>query len=195
MMRVARPDRADPCSSPGTTFQRGIATQLVPSCFRCCDVCDEAGVGNPNWVVLPDGHFDRTGWIKGWIVNQLSTRAAVTCVEQPALDRRRAGGWWADAFRTGAAFVSGSKLWSLQWSRSVNETLLTAQRYAEEALAPLITWGIASSVKVEARYVSKSVMTLTVTVTGPSLEAAATLQGQALPDYTWLWRADAEATR
>lgn len=192
MKRVAASMRnVDPCAKPNSFFRSGIATQLINSCVTCCDV---GRTGTPNWNVGRDKTLDTTEWVRGWVLNQLSTRAQVTCEEEIGIRDRRRGGWWADSHRE-TTFATGSKLWSLKWSQTVNATLETAKRYAEEALSYLVTWGIADSVTVSASYVNKVVLKLNVIVVGPSFKVATTLQGQALPDYTWLWRAENAAGR
>lgn len=191
MRKVASTLRADPCGKPSSLFRPGISTQLISSCVTCCDI---GRTGSPNWNVGRDKTLDTTEWVKGWILNQLSTRAEVTCEEEEAISSRKRGGWWADSFRD-VTFKTGSKLWSLQWSQTINATLETAKRYAEEALSYLVAWGIADSVTVSASYVNKVVLKLNVTVVGPSFKAVTTLQGQALPDYTWLWREEGSVAR
>ena len=48
-------------------------------------------------------------------------------------------------------------------------------------------WGIASRIGISATYVSRQVMQLAISVTGPGTSAAA-VQGTAMPDSGWLWR-------
>ncbi len=61
-------------------------------------------------------------------------------------DRR---GWWADAFPTIAGDHFGSRLWLLRRSKQLQESLIVAREYAEEALAWLVEDGAASKVEVE----------------------------------------------
>lgn len=190
MRQIARNLRTGQCApaSPNL-FRSGIATQLIAGCSTYCDVGQTA---TPGWRIVPGRTLDTRDWIKGWIVNQLSTRAVVECDETPL--QIKTGGWWADAFRGSVVFVSGSKLWSLQWSKSITETLIMAQRYAEDALHYLVSWKIAESVTVDVAYVSKNVLTLAVTVKGPNVDTTVTLAGQQLPDFGWLWQ-DVSARR
>lgn len=183
MRQIARQLRSNPCGQANPVlFRSGIATQLTPSCTTYCDI---GQTGTPGWRVNRRS-LDTNNWIRGWVLNQLSSRAVVNC-EDTALGIR-AGGWWADAFRGSFEFRSGSKLWSLQWSKTVNETLQMAQRYAEDALAYLVTWGVADSIKVDVAYVSRNVLTLAVTVKGPNVDVSTSLTGQQLPDFGWLWK-------
>jgi len=89
-------------------------------------------------MVSTAGSLDRSEWLKGWIISQLTTRGEVSCDEHPL--KIRVGGWWADSFRSPATFKSGSKLWALQWSYVTNEALIAARQYAAQALAPLMQW-------------------------------------------------------
>lgn len=77
-----------------------------------------------------------------------------------------------------------------QVSRSdvTNDALIMAKQYATQALNPLMAWGIASRIRIEASYVSAKVMRLAITVTGPGTSAAAAVQGTAMPDSGWLWQ-------
>lgn len=184
MRQIAQQARRGCAVASPTLFRGGIATQLVPGCSTV--FCDVGQTGTPAWRVTPGRTLDRRDWIKGWIINQLSTRGAASCEETGI--GVKGGGWWADAFRGPVTFVSGSKLWTLQWQKSVTETLMIAQRYAEDALAYLVSWRIADSVTVDVAYVSKNVLTLTVTVKGPNADMTVPLTGQQLPDFSWLWQ-------
>ena len=115
-----------PISQP---FRPGISTRSSPRCDG--EICNLFSCGGGNWRVTNSGTLDRTRWIEGWIITQLTTRGEIDCDQHPL--GKRDGGWWADAFRTDR-FRSGSKLWALQWARDLNQTLLTAKEYAYEAL-------------------------------------------------------------
>jgi len=56
------------------------------------------------------GQLDRSRWLEGWIIAQLTTREEVSCEEHPL--KKRAGGWWTPS-ATRPAFRTGSKLWAL----------------------------------------------------------------------------------
>lgn len=185
MRQIASQLRSNPCAVPASSlFKRGIATQVTPKCDAYCDV---PPVGTPTWKVTTGRTLDTSNWIRGWILNQLSTRAAVTCDETPL--GIKTGGFWGDAFRNDfSGFRSGSKLWSLQWSKTINETLQTARRYAEDALAYLTAWKIVDTLTVDVAYVSKRVLMITVTVTGPTKTEVIQASGEQLPDFGWLWR-------
>jgi phage gp46-like protein len=172
------------CASPNyPLFTPGIATRQVPLC-GAGPTCECETPGTARMRLTAAGTLDRSRWIEGWIIAQLVTRGEVSCDEHPL--RQRAGGWWADAFRSGG-FRSGSKLWSLQWSHVTNDALILAKQYATQALNYLIGWGIAASIKIETSYVSQKVMRLHITVSGPGLARTVTIDGTAMPDAGWLW--------
>jgi len=175
----------DPCRSPVTPlFHPGISFRQVPLCDG--PSCECARPAYPRVRITAAGTVDRADWVRGWIMAQLTTRGEVSCDEHPL--KVRAGGWWADAFRTPSGFKTGSKLWALQWALVTNEALITAKQYATQALNPLMQWGIASRINIDASYVSRKVMQLQIVVTGPGTTTAATLQGSAMPDSAWLWQ-------
>lgn len=56
-------------------------------------------------------------------------------------------GWWADVATADARPV-GSKLWTLARAKLTQQTLLDAQAFAQEALAWLVSMGIAQRVQI-----------------------------------------------
>ena len=175
----------DPCRSPVVPlFHPGLSFRAVPLCEGPYAECPQPGYARMR--ITSSGSIDRADWIRGWIMAQLTTRGEVSCEEHPL--KMRAGGWWADAFRIPAGFKTGSKLWALQWSLVTNEALIMAKQYATTALNPLMQWGIASRINIDASYVSCKVMRLAIDVTGPGVASTATVQGMAMPDSAWLWQ-------
>lgn len=59
-------------------------------------------------------------------------------------------GWWADSFPNADGDRIGSRLWLLARSTLTDQTPLMAKTYAQEALAWLVTDGVASAVNVQA---------------------------------------------
>ncbi|MBK3797866.1 phage tail protein [Azospirillum brasilense] len=74
-------------------------------------------------------------------------------------DRRM--GWWGDTFPTVAGDRIGSRLWLLSREKLLPETLRRAREYAEEALAWLVTDGVAQRVEVTADRRGADGLTLT----------------------------------
>ncbi|QCO04182.1 phage GP46 family protein [Azospirillum argentinense] len=74
-------------------------------------------------------------------------------------DRRM--GWWGDTYPTVAGDRIGSRLWLLSREKLLPETLRRAREYAEEALAWLVTDGVARRVEVTADRRGTDGLTLT----------------------------------
>src|SRR5262245_9548882 len=182
------------CSRPvDETFDAGISPRHSPSCTG--NVCGLFACDGANWRVTTNGTLDRSHWIEGWIISQLFTRGQVDCREHPfehsPQQGKIDGGWWADSFRTASTnsrFKSGSKLWALKWSPVNNETLMKAQQYAQDALAPLLMWGVVSNLTVTPMYIGKDTIHLHIKVSGPGVASTFTIEGQAQPQADWLWR-------
>jgi|SRR5215510_9983500 len=176
-------------------FRPPIASRRIPLCRP--PNCEGLEEGEPHLHVNRMATLDRIEWIKGWVIVQLFTRGQVECDEDPPhfYGHPRLGGWWADAFRggesvtaRGAAFRSGSKLWTLRWSFVTNDTLIKAKEFAYDAINYLVAWGIASKIEINPWYISRQVMRLDILVRGPGgVNTAVTVQGTAMPDSTYLW--------
>lgn len=59
-------------------------------------------------------------------------------------------GWWGDSFPVVPNDKIGSRLWLLSRAKLLPSTVVRAREYAEEALAWLVTDGVAARVVVEA---------------------------------------------
>lgn len=57
-------------------------------------------------------------------------------------------GWWADPYDEEETFLIGSRWWLLDRSKTTQEALNKAKQYTEEALAWLITKGVAQAIEV-----------------------------------------------
>lgn len=79
-------------------------------------------------------------------------------------DRR---GWWADGLSADGD-VAGSHLWLLDRRQRRTEVLPEARRYAEQALAWLISDGLASAVGVTARFGDRGELQLDIDLSRPS---------------------------
>jgi phage gp46-like protein len=74
-------------------------------------------------------------------------------------------GWWGELLSPAANDRYGSKLWLLRREKQTEDTRLRAKEYAEEALAWLVTDGIASTVVVDASYPARGVLLLEISIT------------------------------
>lgn len=99
------------------------------------------------------------------VIISLFTDAPASALEaaNAGLSDRR--GWWGDAYADEAGDVMGSKLWLLRREKRTAATLERARQYATEALAWLVSDGVAESVAVTAEAVGTDVLGLQVTVT------------------------------
>ncbi len=79
-------------------------------------------------------------------------------------DRR---GWWGDAFPVSAGDRIGSRLWLLHASKQLQQSLNEAKQYAEEALAWLVSDGVAKDVSVATFIARDEVMGMNVRITRP----------------------------
>lgn len=81
-------------------------------------------------------------------------------------------GWWADALRAPGAPPIGSRLWLLDFSRVTPETVRLAGEYAAEALAWLVTDGIAAQVSARAIRLRADAIGIETTITRPGDDQA-----------------------
>lgn len=79
-------------------------------------------------------------------------------------DRR---GWWADGTGADARDRIGSRLWLLWREKQLPAVLVRARQYAEEALAWLVTDGVARRVEVQASNPRRSLLRLDVGIYRP----------------------------
>jgi phage gp46-like protein len=92
-------------------------------------------------------------------------------------------GWWGDLFANVDGDLIGSRLWLLDRSKQIVDTLNQAEDYASEALQWLVDDGIASSFNVDAEFNSSGYMIITVLIYMPT--------GQKTFKFSTLWAAEA----
>ena len=75
-------------------------------------------------------------------------------------------GWWGDALSgaLGGAGRIGSRLWLLSREKMLPETVNRAREYAQEALAWMVTEGVARRVTVQAQVVGADTLGLTIQI-------------------------------
>ena len=91
-------------------------------------------------------------------------------------DRR---GWWADAVPAVEGDLIGSRLWLLARGKRTAETVRLARDYALEALAWLLSDGIAGSLDVQSEARGDNAIALAVIITRPN--------GPARQRFDFLW--------
>jgi len=162
-----------PCASQTVDWQQADADEVHLS--------DDGGV-----QVGTNGALSTRDYVRSLAINYLlSDREADTAPDCMEYVSRR--GWWADSFRENG-FRLGSRLWTLQWSASIAETLVKAREYALEALKPLLDFRVAQDISVEARYSDRSTIVLEIRITGPWGPIGLTVSGAEHPPYGFLWR-------
>ncbi len=98
------------------------------------------------------------------VINSLfSWRRANDDDELPGVSRF---GWWGDTFEVDDKF--GSRLWLLSRAKITDQTPKQAQEYAEEALAWLVTDGVAADVIVTVERATVDRLDMSVEVVKPN---------------------------
>ena len=98
------------------------------------------------------------------VINSLfSWRRANDDDELPGVSRF---GWWGDTFEVDDKF--GSRLWLLSRAKITDQTPKQAQEYAEEALAWLVTDGVAADVIVTVERATADRLDMLVEVVKPN---------------------------
>ncbi len=72
------------------------------------------------------------------------------------LTREQNRGWWGNDFPDVDGDVWGSKLWLLQRAKRTDETLARANGYARDAVAWMITDGVASKIPIAASWYGRT---------------------------------------
>ena len=91
-------------------------------------------------------------------------------------DRR---GWWGDAYADTPGDVMGSKLWLLEREKQTPDVLVRADQYAQDALAWMITDGVAATIDGTASFPAPGWWSLAIVITRPSGP------GRLHFDYVW----------
>jgi phage gp46-like protein len=95
-------------------------------------------------------------------------------------------GWWGDAYLPplpdGTPYFLGSKLWLYTRCTATNENALLIQEAAQNALNPLIAYGIAEDVAVSTQWIDEQSLALNIAV------AQSTQNGNALTTYSLIWK-------
>lgn len=129
-------------------------------------------------LMLADGDLAAdAGLSTALILSLFSDRraAADDALPDGTADRR---GWWGDLAPLAEGYQLGSRLWLLAREKQVPVVLERARYYAEEALAWLVTSGVASRVSVVASVPRTGILGLAITIERPA-------QGAATWHYQW----------
>jgi len=96
---------------------------------------------------IPLGLDSQEPLIRAVMISLFTWRRANPDDDLPGSEKQ---GWWGDSFPVEPNDRIGSRLWLLSRAKLLPETVAKAKEYAEEALAWLVTDGIAARVVVEA---------------------------------------------
>jgi len=95
------------------------------------------------------------------------------------------GGWCGDSLIPDGEGPLGSKLWLLRRGKRTPDTAARAKRYAEDALAWIVSKGIAASVTVDASWNAAGELDLPIEIKRPNAPPAR---------FRVLWDVEAERT-
>lgn len=175
-----------PCAVPGL--------RLVP----VRDECAADGLGCfdstcPNDAVDEIGTtIDTSNYVVGLALNILLTDARRDDTECGWLPGRR-GGHWSETFiggsaQTGSSARVGSRVRFHSGRGSIQEQVNEIEAYAQDDLAKLVTYGVASKVDVEAKYVGRGSVAVQATIYGSAGEVLGRVgvKGQRAANG-WVW--------
>ncbi len=135
-------------------------------------------------IVVENGDLEIDQGLKtAVIISLFSDRLAESGDEIPdgSTDRR---GWWGDMplesadESTGTPDRIGSRLWLLDRALQTQDTLNRAERYANEALAWMVTDGVASSVTATASFPQRGWIKLQIVIVQASGSSTFSVQWQ-----------------
>lgn len=118
-----------------------------------------------DWLLQPPGLADDDG-LDTAVIHSLFTdaRARESDVTPSPGDVR---GWWGDSFPAITGDRYGSRLWLLGRRKQLPSVLVEARGYAEEALAWMVSAGVAGRVEVDAYIPRDEMLGLSVAITRP----------------------------
>ncbi len=98
------------------------------------------------------------GLMTAMVLSLFTDRRAETDDVPPSGDARDRRGWWADQFAVVQGDKFGSRLWLLDRSKRINETVLRADEYVREALAWMLEDRVVASIDVEIETTSNGLL-------------------------------------
>ena len=113
------------------------------------------------------GQLERDGGLETAVIISLFTNRRVTEEQLPDLEEDQQG-CWGDLLSDIDNDEIGSRLWTLDRSKTVTETLRLFEDYVREALEWLVEDGIAESVLVEAFYNDNKSLYATIEIIRPT---------------------------
>ena len=148
--------------------------------------------GRADWLLRSDPSFGPTA--PGDLANGDDLATAITV---SLFTDRRAGdasgiapdedprGWWADAYRDRPL---GSRLWLLDRAKKTPATLRRAEDYAREALAWLVSDGVAARLDIRAAWIRSNQDTVRPGPNALGLRVLVTQPSGRQVAYEWAWK-------
>ena len=156
------------CLIPAASRRRIFSTQPDTQDEHCDRLCDRMGL---RFIDTVDGGGTVTGrtidtseWVRSLAINILSTDGeaeASDCGVRPGLR----GGHWSQSFAA-AEDGFGVTFRKMSIDCSLNEAAATIEALLTAALSRLVTYGVARSVEVSARYAGRGQVEAEITITG-----------------------------
>lgn len=115
---------------------------------------------------LEDGDFIGDDGLETAIAISLFTDRRVSVEQLPAFSQDRRG-WWGDMIPVVEEDQIGSRIWTLNRAKIVNETLRLHEDYARESLQWLIEDGVADAIIANASYNSEFHLILDLQIQRP----------------------------
>jgi phage gp46-like protein len=120
-----------------------------------------------DWLRPSDPAYATSGPLQTAVIVMLFTDRVVGPDQVPEDGTGDRRGWWADSY---IGTPIGSRLWTLR--RAVksdgNAILKLAQSYVDEALAPLVTQGVAQTVTCAASWLDRTFLLLNIVIAKPN---------------------------
>ena len=134
-----------------------------------------------DWGVAANGDLINGNDLQTAVLVSLFTDRILPADQIPPDGSTDRGGWWGDTYND---MPIGSRLWTLARSGISNRTqlLAAAKDMIDEALAWLITDGVAAAVNVQTSFPTSTMLGAVIQIVEPS--------GNVLPpfSYSWAWQ-------
>ena len=115
---------------------------------------------------IENGDLKPDNGLETAVAISLFTDKRVTEEQLPDLETDRRG-WWGDMFPEVDQDLIGSRLWTLDRSKTNNETLRRSEELCLESLKWMQEDGIADEITIQSEYNDSKVMNTTIEITRP----------------------------
>lgn len=176
------------CASPLVDRRRHFWATQPDACGqreRCGNECDIPGL---KLITVPDKvglSIETSGWIRGLLLNILSTTAkapTTTCGNLPG----REGGHWSESYGDGT--YVGTHMYESGPNVSFRDALIVLKAKVSKDVYKLVTYGVATSVDVATKYLGSNRVSIDITVIGPTItEGVVNLSVERIAN-AWVWK-------